>query len=93
MGTVLITVGTARKDPYGMGAQTELKPSISGPARLARLFEAALSRSQRRLAERRRAQERRRRRPDYRPYVSIREVETPRGWHRKGDCPQCAKEA
>lgn len=93
MGTVRVAFDTAFEPPYGGPTYPwgTLVGRVTGPTRLARLFELALSRSQRRLTERRRVLEPRRRRPSYRPYVPIREVETPKGWHRRGDCPDCTE--
>lgn len=95
MGRITVTVETAEPQPYGSAAYPygNLSAFVTGPTRLARLFELALSRSQRRKAERARADAPRRwRRPRLHDY-DVRLTDdspAPKGWHLKGDCPECS---
>lgn len=94
MGHIIVTVETAAGPaPYG----TERFPygrligEVTGPKALVTLFDRALARSQRRIAERARAMTYSR--PRYRAPAERLTADSPvpNGWHLAGTCPDCTE--
>lgn len=89
-GTITLSFEPAPAQPYGSFGPPTLRPlAATGGEQLSMLFDTAAKRIHRRRRERERAMLPRR--PRHRTWSGplADDAPTPRGFHRRGECPEC----